>query len=283
MSPEHPHRFRAMDVEVIAGGAAAAHAGAIEVLFAERERAFSRFRPHSELALVNATRLPLVVVSPLFARTLRAALDAAAATDGLVDPTLGAALEAAGYDRDFARVVPDESPAGPAAPGRRRSVRVAGRLVARPPSVRLDLNGVVKALAVDDALALFDEPGFVSAGGDVAVRGGAVVGLPRGGPVRLENGAVATSGTTQRRWLRGGAVQHHLIDPRSGRPASSRWSEVTVAAATCLDADVAAKAAFLLSDDGPGWLEERGLAGRFLAGDVVVTNRAWRESLQEAA
>jgi FAD:protein FMN transferase len=283
MSPEPPHRFRAMDVEVIAGGAGAAHGAAIEALFAERERVFSRFRPHSELALVNASRLPLVVVSPLFARTLRVALDAAAATDGLVDPTLGAALEAVGYDRDFARVVPDESPAGPAAPGRRRSVRLAGRVVARPLGVRLDLNGVVKALAVDDALALFDGPGFVSAGGDVAVRGGAVVGLPRGGSVRLENGAVATSGTTHRRWLRDGAVQHHLIDSRTGRPASSRWTEVTVAAPTCLDADVAAKAAFLLSDDGPGWLEERGLAGRFLAEGVVVTNRAWRERLQEAA
>jgi thiamine biosynthesis lipoprotein len=283
MSPEPPHRFRAMDMEVIAGGAGAAHAAAIEALFAERERVFSRFRPHSELALVNATRAPLVVVSPLFARTLRAALAAAAATDGLVDPTLGAALEAAGYDRDFARVVPDASPEGPAAPGRRRSVRVVGRVVARPPGLRLDLNGVVKALAIDDALALFDGPGFVSAGGDVAVRGGAVVGLPRGGSVRVEDGGVATSGTTHRRWLRGGAVQHHLIDARTGRPASSRWSEVTVVAPTCLDADVAAKAAFLLSDDGPGWLDERGLAGRFLAGDVVVTNRAWRERLQEAA
>lgn len=285
MSPNKPpHRFRAMDVEVIAGGGAVAHAAAIEALFAERERVFSRFRPHSQLALVNAARLPLVVVSPLFARTLRAALDAAAATDGLVDPTLGAALEAAGYDRDFAGVVPDASPAGPAAPGRPRSVRVLGRVVARPPRVRLDLNGVVKALAVDDALALFDGPGFVSAGGDVAVRGGVVVvGLPRGGSVRVEAGGVATSGTTHRRWLRGGAVQHHLIEARTGRPASSRWTEVTVAGPTCVDADVAAKAAFLLSDDGPGWLDERGLAGRFLAGDVAVTNRAWRERLQEAA
>jgi thiamine biosynthesis lipoprotein len=283
MSPDPPHRFRAMDVEVIAGGAGAAHAAAIEALFAERERVFSRFRPHSELALVNAARLPLVVVSPLFARTLRTALDAAVATDGLVDPTLGAALEAAGYDRDFARVVPDASPAGPAAPGRPRAVRVLGRVVARPPGVRLDLNGVAKALAVDDALALFDGPGFVSAGGDVAARGGAVVGLPRGGSVRVENGGVATSGVTHRRWLRGGAVQHHLIDARTGRPATSRWSEVTVVAPTCLDADVAAKAAFLLSDDGPGWLDERRLAGRFLAGGVAVTNRIWRESLQEAA
>jgi FAD:protein FMN transferase len=282
MSPE-PHRFRAMDVDVVAGGSAVTQAAAIEALFAERERVFSRFRPHSELALVNASRGPVVVVSPLFARTLRAALDAAAATGGLVDPTLGAALEAAGYDRDFAHIGPDASAAGPAAPGRRRSVRLAGRVVLRPPGVRLDLNGVVKALAVDDALALCDGHGFVSAGGDVAVRGGAVVCLPRGGSVHLEDGGVATSGITHRRWLRGGSVQHHLIDARTGRPASSRWTEVTVAAGTCLDADVAAKAAFLLSDEGPAWLEERGLAGRFLAGDVVVTNRAWREGLQEAA
>jgi thiamine biosynthesis lipoprotein len=222
-------------------------------------------------------------VSALFARTLRAALEAAAATDGLVDPTLGAALEAAGYDRDFARIGPDASPAGPAVPGRRRSVRLAGRVLLRPPGVRLDLNGVVKALAVDDALGLCDWPGFVSAGGDVAVRGGAVVCLPRGESVHLEDGGVATSGITHRRWLRGGSVQHHLIDARTGRPASSRWTEVTVVAGTCLEADVAAKAAFLLSDDGPTWLEERGLAGRFIADDVVVANRAWRESLQEAA
>src|SRR5438105_1473058 len=226
-----------MDVDVIAGGAGVAQAAAIEALFAERERVFSRFRPHSELALVNASRGPLVRVSALFARTLRAALDAAAATGGLVDPTLGAALEAAGYDRDFARVVPDASPAGAAAPGRWRSVRLAGRVLARRPGVRLELNGVVKALAVDEALSLLDGPGFVSAGGDVAVRGGAVVGLPRGGSVRVEDGGVATSGTTNRRWLRGGAVQHHLIDPRTGRPAGSRWTGGTVAGPPLLDAD----------------------------------------------
>jgi len=275
--------FESMGCEVVVGGSTAQELRAIRELFAERDRVFSRFRPDSELNRVNCSAGRFVAVSPLFAQTLAVALHAARETEGLVDPTLGAALEAAGYDRDFARVVPDASPAGPAAPGRRRSVRVVGRVVARPPGLRLDLNGVVKALAIDDALALFDGPGFVSAGGDVAVRGGAVVGLPRGGSVRVEDGGVATSGTTHRRWLRGGAVQHHLIDARTGRPASSRWSEVTVVAPTCLDADVAAKAAFLLSDDGPGWLDERGLAARFLAGDVVVTNRAWRERLQEAA
>ncbi|HYZ78836.1 MAG TPA: FAD:protein FMN transferase [Gaiellaceae bacterium] len=96
-------------------------------------RVFSRFRPHSELALVNATRAPVVVVSPLFARALRAALDAAVETGGLVDPTLGAAIEAAGYDRHFATVRPDARPTGPPAPGRWRSVHLVGRVLVRPP------------------------------------------------------------------------------------------------------------------------------------------------------
>jgi thiamine biosynthesis lipoprotein len=80
--------------------------------------------------------------------------------------------------------------------------------------------------------------------------------------------------------MRGGVVQHHLIDPRTGRPARSRWDEVTVAAASCLAADVAAKAAFLVSDDGPCWLDERGLPGRFVAHTEVVENEAWRLALR---
>ena len=97
------HRFRAMDVDVVVHGADTRQVAAVERLLAEWDRVFSRFRPHSELALVNASRAPVVAVSPLFARALRSALDAADATGGLVDPTLGAALGAAGYDRDFAR------------------------------------------------------------------------------------------------------------------------------------------------------------------------------------
>ncbi|MGZ4282447.1 MAG: FAD:protein FMN transferase [Gaiellaceae bacterium] len=80
---------------------------------------------------------------------------------------------------------------------------------------------------------------------------------------------------------RGGELQHHLIDPRRGRPAVSRWDEVTVAAESCLAADVAAKAAFLLSDDGPGWLDERGLPGRFRAGGELEANDAWIHALGE--
>jgi thiamine biosynthesis lipoprotein len=83
--------------------------------------------------------------------------------------------------------------------------------------------------------------------------------------VTLRAGALATSGVTSRIWQRSeGDFAHHLIDPATGASSTSPWECVTVCASTCLAADVAAKTAFLLGDDGPAWLERRGLAGRFL-------------------
>ena len=273
-----------MGVEVVAGGATESEAEAVRALFAEHDEAFSRFRAESELCRVNASEAAIVAVSPLFARVAQVALDAAAATDGLVDPTVGIAIEAAGYDRDWSQLTGDAGSLGPTAPGRWQDVRVTGPLLWRPPGVVLDLNGVVKAVAVDDALGLVGGEGFVSAGGDLATRGAVVVGLPDGEAFRVLGGGMATSGTTARRWRRGGEVQHHLIDPGTGRPSRSCWTQVTVAAGSCLAADVAAKAAFLLSEMGPDWLDERGLPGRFVGrAEEIVTNGAWRRSVPTAA
>ena len=160
-------------------------------------------------------------------------------------------------------------------PGDHRGLRVIGRALELEPGVQLDLNGVVKALAVDRAAALLSSEGFVSAGGDLMTRGAVDVGLSGGAAVRVRGG-LATSGTTRRRWVRGGAVQHHLIDPRTGVPARTHWVEATVCGTSCLHADVAAKAALLA---GPGWLELRRLPGRFLdrAGDVAETYH-WRSA-----
>jgi len=270
-------RFRAMGCEVVLAGADPA---AVAEVFARWEGAFSRFLPDSELSRVNASPAWALHVSPLFARTLRVALDAAADTDGLVDPTLGAALEAAGYDKDFPLLSDDPAPTGVAVPSRLREVRLDGRILRRPPGLQLDVNGVVKSLAVDEALAALPSGGFVSAGGDLAVRGPVDVGLPGGGAVRVLRGGLATSAVVSRRWLRGGEEQHHLIDPRTGWPSpETRWQQVTVSGASCLAADVAAKAAFLLGEDGPAWLDERGMAGRFVtpAGDVLL-NDTWGQT-----
>jgi thiamine biosynthesis lipoprotein len=272
-----------MGVDVLVCGASDDEHASVRRLFDEYDRVFSRFRAESELNRVNRDPSEVVVLSPLFAGALRTALGAAAATDGLVDPTLGIAIEAAGYDRDFFLLADDERPVGPGVPGRWRALRLSARLLSRPPGTALDLNGVVKALAVDAALGLVAGNALVAAGGDVATRGGSVIGLPGEGSVRLLAGGIATSGTSKRRWRRGGEVQHHLIDPRTGRPAVSAWDEVTVAAGSCVAADVAAKAAFLLSEDGPDWLDERGLPGRFLSEDEIVPNRAWSKALLEQA
>jgi thiamine biosynthesis lipoprotein len=252
----------------------------VSLVFERWEATFSRFRPESELSRINESRSPVLQVSSLFAEALRIALDVAAVTDGLVEPTLGAALDSAGYDRDFASIVDDPRPVAAAKPSRLGEVALSGSFLRRPPGVALDLNGVVKALAVDDAAEQLAGEGFVSAGGDLAVRGGVDVGLPGGDAVRVVEGGLATSGVASRRWRRAGVEQHHLIDPVTGRPATSPWKLVTVSGASCLDADVAAKAAYLLGDDGPGWLEDRGLAGRFVEhGGRIVTTRDWDRAL----
>ena len=275
------HRFAAMGCEVIIRGGAPAHHVRIERIFAERERIFSRFIPASELNRVNAAAGGSTLVSGTFADALCAALRAAEETDGLVDPTIGAAVEAAGYTEDWAALLDDPRP--PGAPAYGGPIFSAGRVVGLPSGVRLDLNGVVKSMTVDDALAMLPGEGSVSAGGDVATRGPLTVALPAGGDVELRRGALATSGSTKRRWSRGGEVQHHLIDPRTGRPAVTPWAEVTACGRTCLAADIAAKAGFLHGEDGPAWLDARGIPGRFVRGTGdFETNRAWDRSMGEA-
>jgi thiamine biosynthesis lipoprotein len=270
-----------MGCDVVTAGVEPEHAIGV---FARYERTFSRFRRDSELARVNACAGRVVRVSPLFAHALELALELARETGGVLDPTLGSAIEAAGYDRDFARIADDPTPAGAAVPGAWESVRLDGRLLLAPRGLRLDLNGVVKALAVDEAAEAIAGGGFVSAGGDLAVRGPVEVALPAGGRVRVVEGGLATSGSIRRRWLRGGVTQHHLLDAASGRPASSSWSSVTVSGSTCVAADAAAKVAFLLTAAGPRWLDERGLPGRFVAHDgEIVVSRAWAAAMSEVA
>jgi FAD:protein FMN transferase len=281
VSQTDTHRFNAMGCEVVLGGASTSDAFVVEQLFEKREQMFSRFIRGSELNRVNASAGRPVRASQEFATMLRNALEAAAESGGIVDPTLGAALVAAGYDADLALLRDDGTCPAAGPPGRWRAVRLIGRHLFVPAGVELDLNGVVKGATVDDALALIGGQSWVSAGGDLATRTGVVVSLPQGGTVRLERGALATSGTDRRHWTRAGQVQHHLIDPRTGAPASSPWRYVTACAATCVGADVAAKIGFLRGESGPEWLDARGIPARFVtpSGRVRV-NGSWQRSLE---
>jgi thiamine biosynthesis lipoprotein len=249
-----------------------------------------------------------VPVSPLFSRALRVAIDAASWTGGLVDPTVGGVLVDHGYDRTFTAVAPD----GP--------VNVLVREVPGPAAIDLDednrrartsfgaqvdLGATAKALAADlAATAAWEVAGggvLVSLGGDISVSGDAPAGgwpiavtdrsdlsLPADEGtteyVTIATGALATSSTRARRWRRGGAELHHLIDPRTGDPATGPWRTVSVAAGTCTLANTASTAVIIAGRSAVGWLGARGLTARLVAHDGSVTHVGdWFVSLGGAA
>jgi FAD:protein FMN transferase len=256
------------------------------------DRACSRFRADSELARVNGAGDRPVAVGPLFVSALRAALRAAELTDGDVDPTLGRALRLAGYDRDFARVAPDgpelpEPADGPAAGWRVVDLDTAAGTVRLPRGVELDLGATAKAFAADRAARRAHEAVgagvLVSLGGDIAVAGPAPPGGwsvsvadnhadqgAAGETVAIVSGGLATSSTRVRRWRRGGRELHHVIDPRSGRPAASCWRTVSVAAGSCVDANTASTAALVRGGRATGWLAGLGLPARLVRNDGCV-------------
>lgn len=226
------------------GEATAAALDAAEREMRRIERLCSRFDPGSDLSELNRTGS---LVSSDLAALIRTALAAREETGGLFDPTVHDAVRAAGYDRSFEDVPRDGAWSGGAAlcGG---EVSVEGDRVFLAPGVRVDLGGIAKGYAVDGACALLARSGpcLVNAGGDLAVHGATwPVGLEGGPTLALTEGAVATSGRDRRRWRRGDAWRHHLIDPRTGRPAETELLRVTVVAPTAVEAEVLAKAAFL--------------------------------------
>jgi thiamine biosynthesis lipoprotein len=195
-----------------------------------------------------------MVVGPELLEVVELALDARERTGGRFDPTVHDAVVAVGYDRTF-ELVPASS-AEPAAAVMPCAGEVA---VDRPsstirlePKIRLDLGGIAKGYAADRTAAILGAAGpcLVDAGGDIALRGRPwPVAVETGdGTLTLElrEGGIATSGRDRRRWMRGDEEQHHLIDPRTGRAASGDLLRVTVAAASATEAEVHAKALFLV-------------------------------------
>ncbi len=270
---------------------------AVEAELDAIDLACSRFRADSELSLANARSGRTVEVSALFCEALALALRAAELTDGDVDPTVGRALELAGYDRDWSLLAPPGDQPQPTVTvtariragwrtvtldGERRTLRV-------PAGVALDLGASAKAWAADRAAAAAARAGdcgaLVSVGGDVATCGPApsggwqirVTDDHRSGPsapgqtIAIESGGLATSSTAVRRWSHAGRTMHHIIDPRTGSPVHSTWRTVSVAAASCADANIATTAALVRSQRAPEWLSEQQLPSRLHAWDGTIT------------
>ena len=256
------------------------------------DRACSRFRPDSELGRVNHARGERVAVGPVLLEALRVAVAAARSSGGLVDPTVGRSLRTAGYDATFRVVAARDGSTFRAefgvGPGWQAIELDENAATVRvPEGVELDLGATAKALACDraaTAAAAVAGGALVGLGGDIAIAGETPAGgwsvriaddhaapLDAPGPtIALAGGGLATSSTTVRRWYSGATLLHHLVDPRTGRPAESRWRTVSVAAETCVDANVASTASFML-DDAPAWLAERRLPARLVAVDGETT------------
>jgi thiamine biosynthesis lipoprotein len=240
-------------------------ARAIARTFEREERRFSRFRGDSELSLVNAAAGRPVRISSSFRSVMRLALDAAASTDGLFDPTLLGAMEAIGYDRDFDEVLAGaRSVLHPSSPcGRWRDVILEDDLLQLPAGIGLDLGGLVKGWTVDAAATRAVTAGLpwvlVNAGGDLRIVGDApridiAVEDPDDpaselGRLSVREGGVASSSTRSRSW---GAGLHHVIDPTTGSPSATDLVQVTVTAPTCAEAEVLAKAVLLRGSGAAG-------------------------------
>jgi thiamine biosynthesis lipoprotein ApbE len=268
----------------------------LESDLAEVDAACSRFRPDSEIRALKGGRQ---AISPLLAEAVAVALRAARLTDGDVDPTVGAAMSAVGYDRDFEHIIPNGPPLSltvRTVPGW-REVHLDGRSLTMPAGVQLDLGATAKAWAADRSAArIATSTGsgvLVSLGGDIAVAGPApdggwrirvqdVTGAPGDRPagpyaqIAIRDGGLATSSTAARRWQRGGDVLHHILDPRTGLPAEPVWRTVSVTAGSCADANAASTAAVIRGHRALGWLTQLGLPARLVdATGAVFTVAGW--------
>ena len=262
-----------------------------QVLEAEREIRelhdhLTRFEDDSELSRLNRDQRISVPASPVMLRLAEAVSYAGRLSKGLVDATMLDEIERAGYVESIDRSSPDAAPpsdtysgprgeqAPPPGSWRSVSVHVADQTVIRPVGVRIDSGGLGKGLAADIAaeamrgLELFS----VECSGDLRIGGSAAeersidVASPveDEGPIAkitLSEGAVATSGVTRRSWQKAdGEAAHHLIDPRTGRPAETGLIQVTAIAPTALEAEVRTKAALLSGpEEAAGWLIHGGM------------------------
>jgi thiamine biosynthesis lipoprotein len=279
-------------VAVVEGERLAAAVDAVRETAEAFDLACSRFRSDSELEAVNRAAGAHVAVGAVLEQAIDAALMAAEVSGGALDPTVGAALIALGYDRDLDAVRAGRVPAVRAAhvPGW-RTVRLDRdrHAVQIPSGARLDLGATAKALAADVAAGAAHAAAgcgvLVSFSGDLALAGDPpaegwtirVADDHRAGPrdpgqsIVLRDGGLATSSRCGRRWETAGGSQHHLIDPHTGRPASTPWRTVSVHAASCLEANIASTALMVAGEAALPLIDDSGLSAR------LVTETGWVE------
>ena len=269
-----------------------------EARLRELESWWSRFLDDSDITIANRAAGTPVVVHPDTLAVVSRALDAWRQTNGRFDITVLPALLGVGYTHSAV-----DQKAAPSIPGSRVGMSAWVRVdydastLTVPANSAIDLGGIGKGFAADIVAEELVEQGatgaLVNVGGDLRTAGipsndeSWYLGIehPLKAPehvavLRLQDGGVATSGTTVRTWTAAdGTTAHHLIDPATGRPADHRILTATVLAADAATAEAFATAAMMLpANQALLMLERLGLAGLI----IDVDGQVYRTSTMSA-
>jgi thiamine biosynthesis lipoprotein len=244
------------------------------------EQTWSRFLPDSELNRLQAWHGDWLECSDDLVAALQWCRQMHVETRGLFDPSIRTSLEQLGYDRTFAEIVEEASrpgglhaalPTGDTPASGLAGLEISENWARLAPGLSIDLGGIGKGLAADlvadELIAAGANSAYVSLGGDIHAAGEPVdhdgwrVPLlhPATGETVdhhvLYSGALVMSTVAIRRWSRGGVEHHHIIDPRSGRPANTDLIAVAVADQSAARGEALAKAAIIAgSTDGAAML-----------------------------
>jgi thiamine biosynthesis lipoprotein len=257
----------------------------IEQSLEEINQQMSTYEPESEISRFNRHRetAPFPVSAP-FARVTATALELAAATDGAFDPTLDPLISLWGFGTEGI-------PAEPPTPEQIETARSAcgfqhvktdgaGAIEKDPGTVQLNLNAIAKGYGADVISTHLSRRGlihsYVEIGGEVRVRGTNLQGTPWrigidipdsttapgeqiAAILSLSDLAVATSGNYRNFYDDAQGVRRmHIIDPRTGVPATHATAGATVVAPTCMEADGIATALMVMEkEDALAWIEDR--------------------------
>ena len=274
--------------------------GELKVLMDRVDKAASRFRPDSELSVVNTRAGALVPVSRLLVDLVDVSLVAAQMSGGAVDPTVGPAVIAAGYDADIEAVRRRfPQPAGDPQPvAGWQEVRLNRKLalLGVPKDCALDLGATAKAWTADRAANVISKrygcAVLVEIGGDLRAAGApakpwVVTVAERAGDqgvlVTLAHGGLTTSTRTVRRWQTPTGYGHHVIDPRTGRPADGLYRTASVWAPTAVRANTFSTALIATGEAAVGRLKLAGHPARLIADDGQVTELSGWPTASRAA